>query len=246
MSRWMGWIVVAAAAAAMLVHGPMAQLPGYHDFADARTWLGIPRAADVLSNVPFALVGLWALARRRSTLAWAVFDAALVLTALGSGYYHLAPDDARLVWDRLPIALACAGLLVAVHERTDAPRHTGLRLLALAAFGAASVAWWRESGDLRPYLLLQGAPMLLVPFWQWRAGVPGRERALFGVAIAGYAAAKLFEALDRATFEALGVVSGHTLKHLFSAAGAWIIVVARTPSPAPPRSAPLAGSPRRT
>jgi hypothetical protein len=150
-----------------------------------------------------------------------------VLTAIGSSYYHLAPDDARLVWDRLPIALACAALLVAVYERTDAPRHAALRLAALCIFAAASVEWWRETGDLRPYLLLQGAPLVLLPLWQWRARVPRRERLMFALAIAAYVVAKVFEILDRATLEALGVVSGHTLKHLFAAAGAALLVIAR-------------------
>jgi hypothetical protein len=226
--RWLPSILVAAAAVAMLAHGPIAQLDNYHAFADTRSWLGIAHAGDVLSNIPFALVGLWALAKRRNTASWSVFDVALVLTALGSSYYHLAPDDARLVWDRLPIALACAALLVAVYERTDAPRYTTARLAALCAFAAASVEWWRRTGDLRPYLLLQGAPLLLIPLWQWRARVPPRERVLFGLAIAAYVVAKALEVGDREVFEALGFVSGHTLKHLFAAAGAWLIVLGRS------------------
>jgi hypothetical protein len=228
--RWLPSFLVAAAALGMLAHGPIPQLSNYHAFADARSWLGIPHAADVLSNIPFALVGLWALAKRRGTLAWAVFDVALVLTALGSSYYHLAPDDARLVWDRLPIALACAALLVAVHEGTGSPGHTTVRLVALCAFAIASVEWWRQTGDLRPYLLLQGAPLVLVPLWQWRAGLARRVRVLFGLAILAYAAAKACELRDRALFDVLGLVSGHTLKHLLAALGAWLIVVARTPA----------------
>ena len=227
MLRWLPSVVIGLAALAMALYGPIPQLRNYHAFADSRTWLGIPHAGDVLSNVPFAVVGLWALAKRRDTVAWTVFDIALVSTAVGSSYYHLAPDDARLVWDRLPIALACAALLVAVYERTDAPRHTMLRLAALCTFAVVSVLWWRETGDLRPYLLLQGAPLVLLPLWQWRARVPRRERVMFALAIAAYVVAKLFETFDRATFEALGAVSGHTLKHLFAAAGAALIVIAR-------------------
>jgi hypothetical protein len=31
----------------------------YHHFADQRGWLGIPNFGDVVSNVPFAIVGVW-------------------------------------------------------------------------------------------------------------------------------------------------------------------------------------------
>ena len=31
---------------------------------------------------------------------------AVALTAVGSAYYHLQPDDARLLWDRLPMIVA--------------------------------------------------------------------------------------------------------------------------------------------
>src|SRR5471030_1580202 len=112
----------------MLLHGPIAQLDHYHEFADTRTLFGLPNAADVLSNAGFALVGLWgfvALRGRRHhptlKVAWPgyrVFLAAIILTAFDSSFYHLAPDNDRLLWDRLPIALACAGLLAAVHAET--------------------------------------------------------------------------------------------------------------------------------
>lgn len=226
-SRGLPTLLVAAAVVVLWAYGPIHQPQSYHAFADARAWNGIPNAGDVLSNLPFALVGLWALARRRGTLSWTAFDAALVLTAVGSGYYHLAPDDARLVWDRVPIALACAALLVAVYERTDAPPAVPLRLALACAFAVASVAWWSATDDLRPYLLLQGAPLVLLPVWQWRAQAPRRERVLIGVALGCYLVAKVFEGLDRPVYEALGVVSGHTLKHLFAAAGALAIVLAR-------------------
>ena len=30
----------------------------------------------------------------------------MLLTAVGSSYYHLAPDNERLFWDRLPMTIA--------------------------------------------------------------------------------------------------------------------------------------------
>ena len=55
------WLLVAAAilALALGLHGPIAQWASYHAFADARAWLGLPNAQNVLSNLPFALLGLW-------------------------------------------------------------------------------------------------------------------------------------------------------------------------------------------
>src|SRR4029079_12664114 len=113
--------VICAGVIALLLHGPILQPAHYHEFVDGAAWLGLPNAANVLSNIGFALVGLWGLwrigpARHDPAIAagWpghVLFLAGLVLVAFGSGFYHLAPDDGCLLWDRLPIALASAGLL---------------------------------------------------------------------------------------------------------------------------------------
>jgi predicted membrane channel-forming protein YqfA (hemolysin III family) len=234
--QWAPLAVLALAAAIMAAHGPIPQLAHYHEFADARTLLGIPHAMDVLSNAAFAVVGLWGLrrihepaVRTRLGGAWtgyALFMVALVLTAAGSSYYHLAPDDARLVWDRIPIALACAGLISGVHAQTHDARHAAGLTAALAVLAVASVLWWSFTGDLRPYLLLQGAPLVLVPAWQALARSPRRDRAAFGLAIGLYVAAKAAELFDHRIFEALGFMSGHTLKHLLAAAASVVLVAA--------------------
>jgi hypothetical protein len=236
MKRWIPMGVVALAAAAMLLHGPIAQLEDYHAFADGRALYGVANAADVVSNVGFAIVGFWGLAalwpRRhdpRLGAAWAgyfVFLVALVLTAFGSGFYHLAPDNHRLIWDRIPIALACAGLLAAVHTETHASPRPRWILAALIVAAVASVAWWSlteafGAGDLRPYLFVQGAPLLLIPLWHWIYRAPRADRVAFGIAILLYALAKAFELADRSVFGTLGIMSGHTIKHLLAvAAGA--------------------------
>lgn len=250
-------IAMLALAAAILAYGPIPQLPHYHEFADTRTWLGIPNAADVLSNVGFAMVGAWGLAalaphRQETGIArgWpghALFLVSLVLTAIGSTWYHLAPDNARLFWDRAPIALLCAGLLCGVDADTRADAQPRWILPALAAAAIASVEWWsfteaRGAGDLRPYLLLQAAPLVLVPLWQGLRGAPRRDRIAFAVAIALYVLAKLAELADHSIFAAVGVMSGHTLKHLLSVAASAVLVanlVTRLPVG---RARPLADS----
>ena len=201
----------------------------------------MPCARDVASNLGFAIVGVWGLwrlwPRRRETAlrcgfpGYALFLSSVTLTAFGSAYYHLAPDNARLVFDRLPIALACAGLLAAVraesHPRADPRRDVVL----LAIVAVASVAWWRftdhppGAGDLRAYVLVQGLPLVLIPLWQWTSPTAQADRVWFALALLVYVGAKAAELYDRELFAALGVMSGHTLKHLLSALAAAVIVV---------------------
>ncbi len=215
--------------AAMVFAGPIGQPAHYHAFADQRLLLGIPHAADVLSNLGFLAVGLYGLLLllrgRVRTPAYAVFFGALVLTALGSSWYHLAPDNARLVWDRLPIALACAALLAAaLQEGYPARRHAATWLAGLTLFGAASVFWWSLTADLRPYLLIQIAPLVLIPALQWQTNAPPARRKAFGIAIGLYVLAKVFELGDAAVFETVHALSGHTVKHVLATLAAYVLV----------------------
>lgn len=238
LTRYLPLITLCAMLLAMLYHGPIAQLPNYHDFADQTHVLGIPHAADVISNLGFALVALWGWKRLRNhehfqALAggwpgYRLFLASLFLTAFGSAWYHLAPDNARLICDRLPITLACAGLLAGVwgdtHERNSARLST-----LLAIFAIFSVVWWYATealgqGDLRFYLLLQGAPFILVPLWQGLHARPSGERRAFGMALLLYAAAKITELYDHEIGALLGM-TGHTLKHLLATGAAGVIVI---------------------
>src|SRR6266446_5684150 len=111
---------------------PLNLPPSYHHFADQRIWLSIPHFSDVASNIAFLIAGLWGLAflSRKSSLAqfidarerWPYFLVflGLVLTAFGSAYYHLAPDNERLVWDRLPMTVVFMPLVAAlIAERVN-------------------------------------------------------------------------------------------------------------------------------
>lgn len=225
---------------ALWIHGPIPQWPSYHQFADRRAWLGIPNAADVLSNLPFAGVGaafLWAMrgsARTEASPAWTCLALALIATAAGSAAYHWAPDNASLAFDRLPIACACAALTCAfLAERVDARwgRPTVLATALVLASASVALWWWSETAgrsDLRSYLFVQFLPMLLVPATllmrlprRFAAAAP--DGAWWGVLI-GYGIAKALEVADHAVLEQLGLLSGHTLKHLAAAvAAAWLL-----------------------
>jgi hypothetical protein len=236
------------AAVLFLAFGRMPQDPTYHHFADRRTFLGVPHALNVLSNAPFLLVGLLGVAlvlRRRGAFldpaeAWpyAVFFVGVALTCFGSAYYHLDPTADRLVWDRLPIAMAFMALFAAVIGERVGVR-AGLALLGpLMALGLGSVLYWtftesRHAGDLRLYYFVQGYPLVAIPLLL--ALFPARytRGADLLMGVAWYAAAKVCELYDREVYRLLGeVVSGHTIKHLLSAAGAfwvWRLLALRRP-----------------
>jgi hypothetical protein len=52
---------------------PIPQPQDYHQFADQRTLLGVPNFWNVVSNLPFVLVGAWGLYRVRGSLSASVF-----------------------------------------------------------------------------------------------------------------------------------------------------------------------------
>lgn len=143
---FVGAVTVAVFAAVFAFVRPIAQPESYHNFADARTFFGIPRAWDTLSNLGFLLVGVlglkYLLSRAsdstfmhpRERWPYVVLFFGVLLTCFGSGYYHLAPDDGRLVWDRLPMTLGFMGLVCAIiAERIQrAIGHSAARALACA------------------------------------------------------------------------------------------------------------------
>jgi hypothetical protein len=237
---------------------PIAQDPAYHDFADQRPAGGIPNILNVLSNVPFLLVGALGFLfldrdrRHRAGTAFVTsgerqpywfFFAGIALTGLGSAWYHWRPNNARLFWDRLPMTIAFMALIASVvGERIS--RRAGARILwPLLIIGAASTLYWhvgeqRGHGDLRPYALVQFGSMALIPLIL--VLFPPRYTATTDlVAAAGwYVAAKAFEHFDRGIYTLIGV-SGHTGKHLAAAAGAyWVLrMLARRRPLVPPEGA---------
>ena len=217
----------------------LSQPVSYHNFADQRAMLGIPNFLNVTSNLPFAVIGIWGMiflfsARDRAFLdprerrPYLVLFTGLFLTTLGSAYYHLAPSNSTLVWDRLPMSIMFAGFIAAViAERIDV--EFGIRLLPfLVLLTFASVLQWCDSerrghGDLRWYAAVQIYSVLLLliaPILRSRY----TRNWDFLVVFALYSLAKVFETFDRRIYALGQTVSGHALKHLAAAAaGYWIL-----------------------
>ncbi len=222
----------------MSLIAPIAQDPGYHRFADTRVFAGIVNFANVLSNLPFLLVGGYGLMRRgrllvpSQALAYTVLCLGAVLVGFGSAYYHLAPSNDSLIWDRLPMTVAFMALFSLVLEERllpDARSRTLWPLLAVG-IGAALYWYWSESrgvGDLRPYALVQFLPMLLIPLLLWLFPQRYLRSARVWQALALYALAKLFEQFDGQVLQSTGI-SGHSFKHL-SAAAAMLCLILATP-----------------
>lgn len=232
-------VITVGLIAILALHGRIAQPAQYHDFADRSALFGIPHAGDVLSNAGFALVATWGwltLRPRRASeelrAGWPgyrLFLIGLLLTAFGSAFYHWAPDNLSLIWDRLPIALVSAGLIAGVRGDIFGGSKTAIEATILALAAVASVAWWaitesHGAGDLRPYLLLQGLALILIPLWQAIYRAPRSDRIAFGAAMGLYVLAKLAEVFDHEIATTLGFVTGHTLKHLIATAATAAVV----------------------
>lgn len=210
----------------------------YHDFADHRPLAGVANFLDVSSNLGFlivAVIGLAIVFGRRGRFEqdgerwpYALFFAGMLLTALGSAYYHLAPDNERLFWDRLPMTVAFMSLIAAqIVERVSL--RAGLLLLGpLLLLGVASVVYWLATersgaGNVLPYGILQAYAVAALLLITWL--LPSRythANDLYWV-FAGYVVAKLFETFDDEVLAVGHLVSGHTLKHLAAAAAGLVV-----------------------
>lgn len=211
-------------------------------FVDARSWLGVPNAGDVLSNLAFLAMGVWGSERLRARhdapvgASW--FFVGLILTCLGSGFYHLDPDmPQRLVADRLGMAVAFAGFLgIAASERISV--RAGQAVVVLVTVAGLLAAWVARE-NLTPWVVVQFGGMALAVGLALTRPRPGALGVSLGGVIFFYALAKLFELGDVIIFEATGhIVSGHTLKHLAAALAAWPVIralgpVATGPAPSP-------------
>jgi hypothetical protein len=180
---------------------PLPQSQSYHDFADRRTILDIPDFSDVISNSLFLVVGLMGLLKFRERASRILFFGVLC-TSLGSAYYHLAPDNARLFWDRLPMTIAFMSLFAIAIDRRKLT-------VPLVLVGIGSVVWWRVTDNLWPYGMVQFGTMAALVVIAAR-----REPGLWPVFVF-YGLSKISEHFDQQIYS-ISPLSGHTIKHLLA------------------------------
>jgi hypothetical protein len=250
-TRVLGFIALAVVALGIdFSLPPIPQDPGYHAFADDRTILGVPNFLNVASNLPFLLVGVlgwWTLLGRNEVGAegavlapkerWPllVFFTGVFLTAFGSSWYHLDPTNDRLVWDRLPMTVAFMGFFASTIGERIGTRAGSWLLWPLVWLGIASVMNWRmgeqrDQGDLRLYGFVQFYPLVTIPLMLYFLPARYTRSADVLIALAWYLLAKLLETgpADHGIYDLGRVVSGHTLKHLAAAMGAfWLFLMVR-------------------
>lgn len=220
-----------AAAAVFLSVSPIAQRIEYHLFADIRAFCGVPNFGDVSTNFTFLLaggLGLWEVLRRppdAARTAWVVMFTGVALVSVGSAYYHWAPSNETLVWDRLPMTIGFTALAVAVLSEFVSPRLERYLLWPAVLIGGSSVFYWEAVDDLRFYYWVQAVCITSVLaaiaiFGKRRPD--GRAPYIFIAALL-YGLAIVFEQADRAVFDLLGgAISGHSIKHMVAASAIFV------------------------
>ena len=206
--------------------------------------MGVPRAMDALSNIFFLTFGgiglvyhfLGRLGYSNSAMRTSglMFFLGFVLTGVGSAYYHLDPNDWGLAWDRMGMVVAFAGVLGMVAAHRVSVRAANLLLPVALIAGVLSVAWFAATDSITPYVIMQfgGIGVVAGVSWLPKHGKGPNWAAL----IAAYALAKVLEMEDPQVFQLTqGMVSGHTLKHVFAALAALAVLL-------PLARRPVAGS----
>ena len=238
-----GYFIIASVAVlaviAIMTQDPIAQDPAYHLLADARDIFNLQNFWNVISNLPYLIIGILGFYKVTQSsglaifaelkLAYLLFFAAVAAVSLGSGYYHLAPDNSTLVWDRLPMTVVFMSFFTILVSEFISVRVGKILFFPLIVAGIASVVYWHLSegwgeGDLRYYALVQFTPVIMIPviLLCFRSRYT-RVYGYWGLLVT-YSVAKLLEYVDVEVYQLLGFISGHSIKHIVSALGVYIFL----------------------
>lgn len=220
---------------------PIAQDLAYHQFADQNTLFSIHNFWNVISNLPFVFVGFLGLTAINKRLVigiipelqiiYSVFFIGLIFTGFGSSYYHWNPNNTSLVWDRLSMTISFMAFFTVVLGENISFTLAKRSFYPLLVIGISTVIYWfmtesKEVGDLRPYILVQFLPVIMIPLILWFYSSPFTGQRYIVAVLVAYVIAKLLEYFDHEVFEMLGIVSGYSIKHLIAAVGAFFFYLA--------------------
>ena len=190
---------------------------GYHNFADKRTYLGIPNFFNVISNIAILIPAIYLITKqKKNSLLSNLLIIHIILLAIASTYYHLNPSDDTIFWDIMMIATTSIIVLIMFTNYTD---FKGLLLYLLGIF---SIIYWKYEGDLRPYIsILIGVPLYIIIKYYKNISL----RNYIYIIIIANILLRLSEHHDHTIYKITNnQISGHTLKHIFSGIGIWYLV----------------------
>lgn len=217
------------------------QPPNYHQFADTRALWNIPNFWNVISNLPFILVSLlgfislekqWMAGHlnKKEVFIFFILFLGVFFLGLGSSYYHWAPDNNTLVWDRIPMTIVFMSLLsLTLMERIHFNLGSWL-FIPLLILGIFSVLYWHHTelsgqGDMRLYAMVQFYSIFLIMLTLFFFPKPYPPFHLYLWMFLFYGLAKITEYFDHMIYGFGEVISGHTLKHIFAAISIYFAVV---------------------
>jgi len=221
-----------------MLQKPIPQDILYHNFEDTNTYFGVFNFWNVVSNLPFFVVGLLGLLKLNKLhivselkLAYFTLFLGVLLVSFGSGYYHLVPNNQTLVWDRLPMTIAFMALFTIIIGEFISVKLAKKLFYPLLILGLASVYYWYSTeqngvGDLRFYILIQFLPILLIPVILLIYPSRFSQKSGYWYLLLAYLLAKVFEHYDVAIHQLVGAsISGHPIKHVVAAIGMYVLLV---------------------
>lgn len=158
-----------------------------------------------------------------------VFFLGIFFTGVGSAYYHYAPTNQTLVWDRLPMTISFMSFFSIIIGEFIYMNSAKRILLSLLLIGLLSIIYWqmtesRGDGDLRFYALIQFLPIILIPLILMLFYSKQKNVIYYWIIVLAYGFAKFFEANDHLLFDS-NLLSGHTIKHLFAACAPVVFLI---------------------
>jgi hypothetical protein len=211
---------------------PIPQDPAYHLFADSRCINSIPNCWNVISNIPFLIIGAIGMftlvnvklpgACKELSINTFTFFLGIFFTGIGSAYYHWHPTNETLFWDRLPMTISFMAFFSIIIGEFISLKAGKLLLPQLLSIGFLSIIYWtmtesKGQGDLRFYALVQFLPMLLIPLIVLLFKSKYKGNSYLWLMMLSYLSAKVFEHLDHPVFSHGNFMSGHSIKHFLAA-----------------------------